>query len=125
MQEYDIGLLPYAPDGVAAACAYQDQAYPLQITAGPSGPLPVPSIRVHGHSIVSNLSREEGGIVLRLWNPLARETVTVKAPGMRIAATDLEGGNAQDLGDNTADAQMRPMQIQTFRLTPLIETQAH
>ena len=117
MQEYDIGLLPYAPDGVAAAaCAYQDQAYPLQITAGPSGPLPVPNIHVEGHSIVSNLSREEGGIVLRLWNPLEQETVTVKAPGMPLILTDLEGGELESLGSDEASFSMRPMQIRTVLL---------
>ena len=115
--EYDVGLLPYTPlDRARAASAYQHQAYPLQVTVGEPGPLPVPQIRVEGHSVVSNLSREQGGIVLRLWNPFETETVALKVPGRRLVLTDLEGTELNDLGKDEASFDIRPMQIRTVRL---------
>ncbi|NQT91796.1 MAG: hypothetical protein HQ559_03470 [Lentisphaerae bacterium] len=115
--EYDVGLLPYTPQERGnAATAYQCQAYPLQVTGGQSGSFPIPEIEVEGHSVVSNLSREEQGIVLRLWNPFEEEKVTLKAPGMRLALTDLEGTELEDLGKDKASFPIRPMQIRTVLL---------
>jgi len=117
LQEYDISLLPYsAGERSSAICAYQDQAYPLQVTAVQTGPLPIPHIEVNGHSIVSNLSREEGGIVMRLWNPAEEETVTLRTPGMQFAMTDLEGNELEDLGRDEVSFGMGTMQIKTLLL---------
>jgi len=114
---YDVGLLPYTPqERNNAASAYQCQAYPLQVTAGVVGSLPVPEIEVEGHSVVSNLSREEQGIVLRLWNPFEKERVTVRAAGMQLALTDLEGTEIEGLGRDEASFDIRPMQIRTVLL---------
>ncbi|MDP7357242.1 MAG: hypothetical protein QF828_02305, partial [Pseudomonadales bacterium] len=117
VQEYDISLLPYTPEaGAAAVCAYQDQAYPLQISAETFGALPIPAITIDGHSIVSNLSREEDGIVLRLWNPLADETLSLKAPGMHLIMVDLEGNELEDLGRDEAQFPIKAMQIKSILL---------
>jgi len=114
---YDVGLLPYgAQDRGKAAAAYQCRSYPLQVTDAGPGPLPVPEIEVKGHSVVSNLSREKQGIVLRLWNPFEEETVTVEAPGTRLALTDLEGTELEDLGEDKASFPIGRMQIRTVLL---------
>jgi len=120
LQEYDVSLLPYSPaDRSSSVCAYQDQAYPLQMTAVGTGPLPIPRIEVSGHSIVSNLSREEDGIVLRLWNPLKEETVGLKVPGMRLTLVDLEGNELEDLGKDEAGVRIKTMQIKSVLLRDL------
>ena len=117
LQEYDISLFPYtAGERSSAICAYQDQAYPLQVTAVQTGPLPIPRIKVDGHSIVSNLSREQGGIVLRLWNPVEEETVTLRTPGMQLALVDLEGNEIENLGRDEASFRIGTMQIKTLLL---------
>ena len=116
-QEYDVSIVPYtAGDRAAAVCAYQDQAYPLQVTAETKGPLPIPALEVTGHSIVSNLSREADGIVLRFWNPLEAESVSLKAPGMRLTLVDLEANAIEDLGCDEAAIDIGPMQIRSVLL---------
>lgn len=115
--EYDVSLLPYTTgdrDHAPAAC--QQQAYPLQVTSDARGPLPIPAIDIAGRSVVSNLSREENGIVLRFWNPFEEETVVLKVPGMALALTDLEGGIIEELGTDEASIPIGPMQIRTVRM---------
>ncbi len=117
-KQYDMRIRPYtSEDRAAAVCSYQDQAYPLQVSARETGPLPVPDIEVDGHSIVSNLSREEQGIILRVWNPLDKETLSIKAPGLRLALVDLEGNALEELGVDAAPLEIDTMQIRSVLLT--------
>ena len=118
-KQYALSVAPFAPDTKdRAVWAYQRQAYPLTPLPDAAGPLPAPDIAITGHSLVSALYREGEDLVVRLWNPLAAETVEVTAPGMQITATDLEARRAQALGIGAATVPMRPMQIQTLHLRP-------
>ncbi|NQT18741.1 MAG: hypothetical protein HQ592_03485 [Planctomycetes bacterium] len=116
-REYDVRVMPYRPEEKAGAVwAYQRQAYPLTAVADADGPLPVPEVKVTGHSVVSDYYREGDALVLRLWNPLEEETLRIDAPGMKISSTNLEGRHAEKLGTGSASMTVDPMQIVTLRL---------
>ena len=120
-RQYDVAVVPFdADDEPAAVWAYQRQAYPLTPLPDRDGPLPVPGLKIDGHSLLSGMYREDDAIVMRFWNPLEAETFKIAAPGMTIATTNLEGRHAQELGTDCAQVPMRPMQIQTLRLVPAI-----
>ena len=116
-KQYSLSVAPFgAGSKDRAVWAYQRQAYPLTALADSDGPMPVPQIEVAGHSLVSGLYREGADIILRLWNPLEAETVTVTAPGLEITETNLEGRPLRALGTDRGELEVGPMQIKTLRL---------
>ena len=75
-----------------------------------------PEMAVSGKVIVSGLYREGETIVLRMWNPFEESHAKVKAPGMTIKQTNLEGKVEAGLGRDEAQILIGQMGIRTLSL---------
>lgn len=112
---YETSIFPFAPEEKAEAVwKYQTKAYPLtQAPCGNDTPW-LAGLQIEGHSLVSALYRRGDAVVLRLWNPLAAESLRISAPGVTFAMCDMEENILESLGKDAVELSLKPMQIRTL-----------